>query len=110
MKPLIKFQSLAVNDNFIFLGDNNGEFTLVNKKSRSIIKRFNLNSKAPISFRILQIDILDVDNLILTTDNGIYVYNLKTTQLKLRINTGCKKIQLKKHKMIVLDWCRYYQV
>lgn len=66
---------LKINDN-IFIGNNENQIIILNRKIDSYTKLINLKKGIPESSRILKIEQFQNNNLIITSESGIFKYNL----------------------------------
>lgn len=99
---LNSIHSLTVNDELIIIGNNNGQITIISRKSKKVINQIKINENSMLSFRILKL-IYSKNTLYACTDIGTYKFENYFKQPKLISGRlSCKDIYLLNSDLLVL--------
>lgn len=99
-----KFQSVFVEGDYYFLGDNKAILTMVDRKKITIVRQVDFNRVRLVNCRILKISKYASGVLAVSTDNGFYLYNYRTDKIEFVMHYGsCKNHFIEKNQTIILN-------
>ncbi|MBK7762228.1 MAG: histidine kinase [Bacteroidetes bacterium] len=99
---LNSIHAVLVNNDKIFIGNNNGQITILNKKTKELINQIVINENSMLSFRILKL-IYSNSKLYACTDIGTFLFD--NIFKKPKLITGrlaCKDIYIVDPNFLIL--------